>query len=173
MALSKEYSFKGVRTRLKNQYRKHANHMTKSEKYRCAILLKKALNDKGITLSKHCKERGTIVPMTQVIQTILSSSLLYHVIEYNEASVDGKWWTQKVLFEIPKPMFYFCTRRNKKCLGKLKIVYDITKGFIITAYYNDVNDNHDNLKEEFYHSDMYVRDYRVNGYNSKNHSIKD
>nr|WNM56260.1 hypothetical protein CoNPh38_CDS0384 [Staphylococcus phage S-CoN_Ph38] len=41
MALSKEYSFKGVRTRLKNQYRKHANHMTKSEKYRCAILLKK------------------------------------------------------------------------------------------------------------------------------------
>ncbi|WNM50434.1 hypothetical protein Alsa1_CDS0084 [Staphylococcus phage Alsa_1] len=171
MALVKEYSFKGVKTRLRNQYRKHVNHMTTSEKDLCVHLIRQSLNDKKFKVSNHCKQRGTHVNKGQFFETVRSKDFIDCILEYNESSLQKGEWTQRVLFEIPRPTYFYCERDKCKKLGKLKVVYDVTTGHVITAYYNELSDNHTGLNESYYIPYLEIRDYKSNGYTKVNPMI--
>lgn len=173
MLLSREYTFKKVRTNLTgNQIRKHAVQMTKGEKKRCAQMVRDSVQKFGISLSKHVQERGTSVDMLTVIQTILSENFFEQVLEYNERKGFYNLWEQRVLFNIPVKSEFLCERTREIKEGYLKVVYSVTDGVIITAYFNECHDNHTSLNLEHYDANMLIRPYVIGGYVYKNGGIK-
>lgn len=167
----REHTYKKSRTNLKNQVKKHETQMIKQELYNCSVLAKTCLKHKGIQLSEHLKvrleEKNLTIDIDKIIETINDRDLLYNIHEYNETEIDDVYH-QRLLINTKGVYTFYCEREQAICKGKLKIVYSVTTGKIITAYLNKVNDNHHTLNLANYNSKLIVRPYRYNGYNNIN-----
>lgn len=160
--------------RLLKQVKKHGTQMIKGEKYNCSVLAKQAFRHKGISKSSHLEQRmiekGISIDMSLVAETLLDNGLLHNILEYNETYIDNVFH-QRVLIDIKGVHKYTCHKTNKEKLGKLKVVYDITNGQLVTAYYNSIDDNHSTLNLRNYESSLIVRPYKYNGHLSRNSGI--
>lgn len=169
--LIREHTYKKARTNLKNQVKKHETQMIKQELYNCSVLAKTCLKHKGINLSEHLrhrlKEKNLTIDIDKVVETINSKDLLYNIHKYNETLVDGVYH-QRLLINTKGVYTFYCEREKSICKGKLKVVYSITNGCIITAYINKVNDTHCTLNLNNYNKNLIVRPYRYNGYKNIN-----
>lgn len=170
----KEHTYKKARTNLKNQVKKHETQMIKQELYNCSVLAKTCLNNRKIQLSEHLKvrlqEKNLVINMKRIVETINARDLLHNIHEYNETIVDGVYH-QRLLINTKGIYTFYCGREKAMCKGKLKIVYSVTTGEIVTAYLNKVNDNHSTLNLDNYNSKLIVRPYRFRGYKNKNKGI--
>ncbi|XWX33420.1 hypothetical protein KQUDLBSD_CDS0148 [Staphylococcus phage PG-2021_40] len=163
-----------IMVRISKQVKKHSKQMIKGEKYNCSVLAKQAFRHKGISKSPHLEQRmmekGISIDMSLIAETLLDNGLLHNILEYNETYVDGIFH-QRVLIDIKGIHSYVCHKHGVEKRGKLKVVYDITNGKLVTAYYNSIDDNHLTLNLSNYEGSLVVRPYKYNGHDSRNSGI--
>lgn len=142
---------KGFVKRTFNQKKKHYTQLSEDE---LNYLENKLKGLKNIRPSWHLVEKKDIlVKRLDIFNVIKDSNLKELIIEYN-VTLSRNGADKRVLLRSRDIYNVNIGDKNLKC--NLCFVISISRGEIITAYYNSAEDNHDTINWERYDKDLKV-----------------
>lgn len=130
---------KGVIKKTENQRKKHVKQMTRKEQW---YLREQIKNLPNIKFTKHALNNNVDVTIEQIKNTIKEYN---YIIEYNETTDTYGKIDRRVLVRssrVYKVDFHKIDGSVIKGNANLCFVISIDTGYIITAYYNFINDEH-------------------------------
>lgn len=141
------------RTNTTTQKRKHYTQMTIHEKRRCVRMIRDSHKVFGrFDVTPHASQKlykGKI-PLKTFFQLLYTDEMIEHVIEYNVRQFKD-FEDERVLVRIP----YKIDMPHIKS-SHMFIVISIIQGAIITAYYNELNDNHETINMKNYDKNLEI-----------------
>lgn len=147
MAVSNAQFKKGEISITKEQIKKHYTQCTNEE---ITYLANRAKCITNIRLSKHAKEKDITINLNDVKKILKSKDLKKCIIEYNETNGD-----KRILIRSKEQ---FPTNVNNSTVYcNLCIVLSLIKNEIVTAYFNSVKDNHDNINIKRYDANLKIK----------------
>lgn len=130
---------KGVIKKTENQRKKHVKQMTRKEQW---YLREQIKNLPNIKFTKHALNNNVDVTIEQIKNTIKEYN---YIIEYNETTDTYGKIDRRVLVRssrVYKVDFHKTDGSVIKGNANLCFVISIDTGYIITIYYNFINDEH-------------------------------
>ncbi|BDA81661.1 hypothetical protein [Staphylococcus phage vB_SsapH-Golestan-100] len=133
--------------------RKHYTQMTTEEKEHCARLLQGSLIVReSFVFSAHAKEKiGQFIDMPKLYNSIGDSNFFKDfILEYSTKFYQGVPSYKTLLIEYPELV------EHKGFSCRLCLVVDVQLGKIVTAFYNQHDDNHAELDTSIYDSSLRI-----------------
>lgn len=132
---------KGDKKVTTNQYKKHRLQMTDRE---LAYLSNQLLNVKKLRFGEHALTKDIGFDIVSIKKFWFNTKdFTPYIIEYNKTLCKNKW-SDRVLLKLPmKYDVYVKGSTTKKC--NLCLVVEFKRGFVVTVYYNTVEDKHSTL----------------------------
>jgi hypothetical protein len=142
---------KGIISKTEGQVKKHYSQMSKEELMFLQDRLH-SLNINDIEVSDHLQNKF-IDKGIELKQIPFIDNLIPLIIEYNETPTRG-FLDRRVLIRTTEKYIVNIKGKNKIC--NLCVVYSIVSGKVVTAYYNEANDNHDSINMNRYNKNLKV-----------------
>lgn len=133
---------KGVTKKTENQRKKHVKQMTRKEQW---YLREQIKNLPNIKFTKHALNNNVDITIEQIKNTIKEYN---YIIEYNETTDAYGKINRRVLVRsshIYKVDFHKIDGSVIKGNANLCFVISIDTGYIVTTYYNFINDKHETI----------------------------
>ena len=142
------------RGKVKRTYRQEKKHFTQFSQEELTYLEGEIRKLKKVIPSWHLVEkRDILVKKSDILKVIKDSDIKSLIIEYNE-TLKSTGIDKRVVLR-SRESYSVCIGDNTiEC--NLCFVLSILKGEIITAYYNDINDNHDSINWFRYNKDLKI-----------------
>lgn len=134
-----------------NQIKKHISQMTSHETAFIAKRLQKVYSN--YKWHPHFSDSSRLFNMMTIERLLLSPNITDCIIEYNQRGDD-----RRVLLRSTFSSNVTLEKNGKQfeADANLCIVIDIYTGVIVTAYWNEVNDHHDNVNMNRYTADLRI-----------------
>lgn len=140
--------------KVKRTYRQEKKHFTQFSQEELTYLEGEIRKLKKIIPSWHLTEKKDIlVKKSDILKVINDSDIKSLIIEYNETSKSTGVDKRVVLRSRESYSVYI---DNNMIESNLCFVLSILEGEVITAYYNDINDNHDSIDWLRYNKDLKI-----------------
>lgn len=142
---------RGKIKKTENQMKKHISQMTPHETAFIAKRLKKVYSN--YRWHPHFSNSSRLFNMMTVERLLISPNITDCIIEYNQRGDDRRvllrsTFSSNVTLEKDGKSF--------EADANLCLVIDIYTGVIVTAYWNEVNDHHDNVNMKRYTADLRI-----------------
>lgn len=144
---------KGVIKKTENQRKKHVKQMTRKEQW---YLREQIKNLPNIKFTKHALNNNVDVTIEQIKNTIKEYN---YIIEYNETTDTYGKIDRRVLVRssrVYKVDFHKTDGSVIKGNANLCFVISIDTGYIITTYYNFINDEHKTIDMRRYDKNLKI-----------------